>query len=645
MAKSLINLGTTPNDRTGDTLRDAGSKMNQNINEIYNTIGNGSNLEITTVGATSGQVLKFNGTSFVPSTDLNTDAVTSVNTKVGTVVLGTDDIAEGTTNKYYTDARVRSALSASGALSFNQSTGAFSFTQGNTDTVAEGATNQYYTSNRFDFRLSQKTTNDLNEGTGNLYFSNARARNAISVTQNLTYNPTTGVITGPALASVATSGSYNDLLNKPPLGSTTQWVVDSSGTALNLTGNGFLGSEDNPTIYVYRGMRYEFDNQTGGILEFVVPNTSGVRSVTMTNGGLYFSNAAPTVSFTGGTGSGATGTVNLSTSGSIDSISVTDGGSGYTVAPTVSFSGVGAGATATAVLTTTGPIKNVTVTTRGDGYITAPTVSFTDSEIGAGGAIAVAKLAYPVRDVNFTSRGTGYTSAPTVVIGGSGTGATGTATISDGEIASVTITDGGSGYFLDNTTVPITFIGGGGTGAVATGGYSTTEGQVWEIQVTSVGTGYSSDVAVVLTGGSGTGATATANRDLSVDSITVTNGGSGYINPTVVISPNFAGGQVGAVTDTATATANLKYPVASVTITNPGSYSVAPNVVFSAGAAAGTAVLNEALVTAGEDFTSATVADNGSTILCPLMSTSTGVQWQYRLVGDEVDQVGDIVVV
>ena len=41
----------------------------------------------------------------------------------------TDDLSEGSTNLYYTDARARAAISASGDLSYNSSTGVMSFTQ------------------------------------------------------------------------------------------------------------------------------------------------------------------------------------------------------------------------------------------------------------------------------------------------------------------------------------------------------------------------------------------------------------------------------------------------------------------------------------------------------------------------------------
>jgi microcystin-dependent protein len=95
----------------------------------------------------------------------------------------TDDITEGSTNLYHTTARARAAISGSGSLSYNSTTGEMSFTQGNTDTVAEGSTNLYYT--------------------------NARAKAAISVTDSggdgsLAYNNTTGVVTytGPSATEV-----------------------------------------------------------------------------------------------------------------------------------------------------------------------------------------------------------------------------------------------------------------------------------------------------------------------------------------------------------------------------------------------------------------------------------------------------------
>ena len=67
----------------------------------------------------------------------------------------TSDVAEGT-NKYYTDARARAALSASTGLSYNSTTGSFAL-NANSDQITEGTNNLYFNNNRFDNRLGQST--------------------------------------------------------------------------------------------------------------------------------------------------------------------------------------------------------------------------------------------------------------------------------------------------------------------------------------------------------------------------------------------------------------------------------------------------------------------------------------------------------
>lgn len=67
MAKQTINIGTTANDGTGDPLRTAFDKVNDNFTELYSD---------------------------------DTGDVDSVNGATGVVVLDSDDISEGTTNLY-----------------------------------------------------------------------------------------------------------------------------------------------------------------------------------------------------------------------------------------------------------------------------------------------------------------------------------------------------------------------------------------------------------------------------------------------------------------------------------------------------------------------------------------------------------------
>lgn len=97
------------------------------------------------------------------------------------ISFGTDSVAEGSTNLYFSNARARAAISASGSLTYNNTTGVISFTDAVTSVAGKtGAVSL--------------NTADVAES-GNLYYSDARARAAVSVTGNGSYNSTTGVIT------------------------------------------------------------------------------------------------------------------------------------------------------------------------------------------------------------------------------------------------------------------------------------------------------------------------------------------------------------------------------------------------------------------------------------------------------------------
>lgn len=75
----------------------------------------------------------------------------------------------------------------------------------------------------------------------------------------------------------------------------------------------------------------------------------------------------------------------------VDSIVVTAGGTGYTSAPTVSFSGGGGGSGAAATATIfNGVVIAVTVTNPGSGYTSAPSVVFSSG--GGSGAAATAQI-------------------------------------------------------------------------------------------------------------------------------------------------------------------------------------------------------------------------------------------------------------
>ena len=131
--------------------------------------------------------------------------------------------------------------------------------------------------------------------------------------------------------------------------------------------------------------------------------------------------------------------------GTVSGVTVTNGGSGYTSPPTVSFSGTGTGAAG--VATITGGVTSVTIANGGSGYTLPEVALYGDGS----GATAVATVSNGVvTGVTITNPGSGYTSAPFVYIYDdaypyTGFGATATATIT-GSVTSVTITNPGVGY-------------------------------------------------------------------------------------------------------------------------------------------------------------------------------------------------------
>lgn len=67
MPKQTIETGIAANDGTGDSLRSGATKVNSNFTELYNSLGDGSSIKISTTGADAGEVLAFNGNVFVPT--------------------------------------------------------------------------------------------------------------------------------------------------------------------------------------------------------------------------------------------------------------------------------------------------------------------------------------------------------------------------------------------------------------------------------------------------------------------------------------------------------------------------------------------------------------------------------------------------
>ena len=190
----------------------------------------------------------------IPNSSLTNSSITINGTSIdlgSSGTLDTDDVNEGSTNQYFTNARARGAVSltsdSQSVLSYDSSTGTFTFSLSSVDTdaVAEGSTNFYFTTARARNAISAGSnisydsstgiistlaavesvngqtgvvvldTDDVSEGSANLYFTNSRAAGAISLTSDdtdiLDYNSGTGAFTFTKPTTDAITEGANNL--------------------------------------------------------------------------------------------------------------------------------------------------------------------------------------------------------------------------------------------------------------------------------------------------------------------------------------------------------------------------------------------------------------------------------------------------
>ena len=250
-------------DLTGDVTGTVSSIANHNTGSLTE----GSNLYFTNARADARvQAAIDTDASFGSASNTVVPSQLAVKTYVDAQVdtadhlseLGgdTDDISEGSSNLFHTTARARSSISAGGSLAYNSSTGVVSYTtpttiasiaNHDTDDLSEGSSNLYFTNARADARadsrfatnLAASDTGDLSEGS-NQYFTTARARSSVSGGTGITYNSSTGVISltdtglvtgvtaGTGLSGGGTSGTVSLAFDGSELPDMTDAVVGST---------------------------------------------------------------------------------------------------------------------------------------------------------------------------------------------------------------------------------------------------------------------------------------------------------------------------------------------------------------------------------------------------------------------------------
>ena len=175
LENSSISIAGHSTSLGGSVTLDTGD-IGEHTNYKYYTEGRARGAISASSGGGHGSVSYNASTGALSVTGVSTEAIQDVvgamfssNTESGITVtyddadgtidlsvtaLNTGNVTEGS-NLYYTDARARAAISATGSLSYNSTTGVMSFTMPaqNTSNITEGS-NLYYTNARADARIT-----------------------------------------------------------------------------------------------------------------------------------------------------------------------------------------------------------------------------------------------------------------------------------------------------------------------------------------------------------------------------------------------------------------------------------------------------------------------------------------------------------
>jgi hypothetical protein len=387
-------------------------------------------------------------------------------------------------------------------------------------------------------------------------------------------NDGNGYLPGDTLSAAAASiGSGVETY-----GAITGGTLYTDGTYLSVPMTGGSGSGATSNITVSGGVVTGVVTQDRGIgylatdeLSAASSNIGGVTGIIdsygqISGGSLYEPGIYTGVTFTGGSGTNATGDVEVLDNG-IRYIKSIVGGSDYTNGsfPEVPLTG-GAGTGAKATITVSGGnVVFVGITYGGNNYAVNDVLSCDAGEIGSG-----------VATFGALTGGSGYVNGiyPNVTLtGGTGTGAKATLTVSGGLVISATLTYSGVGYTAaDTLTTANTNLGGTGSGFNVV------------VATLEASTGFQCSVAALVSG--------------SVGAVTLVDKGFGYaVNDTLSASAEDIGGISGVISAIGLTPGN--YYTSSTTASVTG--SIAGTVLTVTAVASGTLVVGQTIFGSGID--------------------------------------------
>ena len=226
MTRQNINIGSAANDGTGDTLRSAGTKINQNFQEIYTQLGGDSSTlsnKVTLIDSAvvfEGVTADSHETKLI-ATDPTADRVISLPNATGAVVL---DVATQTlTNKTLTTPVIAS-ISNSGTMTVPTGGGTLA-TIGGTQTL----TNKTLTSPILN---TAKIGTSLNDANGNELIkvtATGSAVNELTIANGAS-------TTGPTLSATGGGANLNIIMTPKGTGSVELNKAAFSSSTINANG-------------------------------------------------------------------------------------------------------------------------------------------------------------------------------------------------------------------------------------------------------------------------------------------------------------------------------------------------------------------------------------------------------------------------
>ena len=269
MAKQSISIGSSANDGTGTSLRDGGDLINDNFNEIYTKLGDGSTL--TSAITATATTLTLSNTSFSSfqikdTSDDHTYNFTvnelAANRNVELPLLGSDDVfvfqahSQTLTNKTLTTPTLTTPVANAGIQ------------------LKNGATSAGFL----------EFFEDSDNGTNKVTLIGPASTADVTITLPSTAGTValTSDITLTATSTVALSNKTIDLANNTVTGSLAEFnSALQSDSFVSLTGSETLTNKTLTTPIANAGIQLKNGATSAGFLEFFEDSDNGTNKVTL----------------------------------------------------------------------------------------------------------------------------------------------------------------------------------------------------------------------------------------------------------------------------------------------------------------------------------------------------------------------------